>query len=445
MHAWRICLDFGTAYSKAAACPVGADGEGVLTAVRALPIAAASGEASRYLAPCAIFVAEDRVLFGGAALRSARALADQNRAALQSFKNMLGDAAALDGLSLPAPAEVDPARRLTRRHLTVAYLAWLQVQVAAAFSRETLGASWGEATLRITRPAWSLHGPEAGDWLVRRLMDEAETVAQALGQRLSAPDGVAIATLLPALESAAVVGAASRVEACIYEPIAAAALVARGPTSGGAGSGPEEFWLVLDMGAGTTDIAGLVRQGGVLREAPQARVGLARGGDAIDRILIEHALRAAGRQSVARRAVLMRELLAGVRDMKPALFRTGRASVAFDGKSYMLRRADIERDPAFQALRAEIASAWAAAAEGLARTHAPRDRRVRALLAGGGAHLAFVRDIARQSPGALQWRMEVVEAPKLLAGLSPDETDALAQLSIAIGGAILPLSAIAGA
>lgn len=439
MQTWRICLDFGTAFSKAAACP--ASDAPSFSSVRPLALGSVAQETSRYFAPCAVFVEEDRVLFGGAALASARARAEEGRAPLQSFKSMLGAVGALETLGLPAPAEVDPSRRLTRRQLTVAYLAWIQVLAATALTREHPAASWGNTVLRITRPAWSMHGPESGDWLVRRLVDEGRLVAQALGMKLLGSQGVDAASLVGALAEAETSHERSHVEACIYEPIAVAALVQNGRLTAA-----EEAWLVLDMGAGTTDIAGLVRTADGVREISGARVGLSIGGDDIDKIVLEHVLRGAGRLPVRMRTNFLRFLLTNVRDIKAELFRKGKASIAFEDRKYVVKRGDVEGDAGFTRIRTQIGEALGASLEGFVREHALQEGRLRILLAGGGSNLAFVQALASAAKPERGPRpkVQVFRPPVVLEGLGGDEEGAGIQLGVAVGGAFLALAPAEG-
>jgi hypothetical protein len=76
-EAWTLCIDFGTAFSKAAAAPAGAWSRFHPADVRPLMLSE-DEEANPFLLDSAVFVDEDRILFGRAAITRADALAHKS-------------------------------------------------------------------------------------------------------------------------------------------------------------------------------------------------------------------------------------------------------------------------------------------------------------------------------------------------------------------------------
>jgi molecular chaperone DnaK (HSP70) len=86
--AWTMCVDFGTAYSKAAAAPSGAWTRFEPGSVRPLMLAGANAS-NAFLLESAVFIDDERILFGRAAITRAEAMAHKKRVALRSFKTRL--------------------------------------------------------------------------------------------------------------------------------------------------------------------------------------------------------------------------------------------------------------------------------------------------------------------------------------------------------------------
>ena len=444
---WRICLDFGTAYSKAAAAPVVDNLRESFARLRPLAIGAIAGEDSPFMAPCVVFLEENHVLFGAAALERARARAEEGREALQSFKTILGGRGALEGLSMRPSRHIDPQGLFTRRDLTVAYLGWLQHLAARALVAEIPPRGESEIAWRYTRPAWAPVFARDAEALVARLIDEGRMIAELLGDALLARAGIDHTVLAPALAAAATATLTSKVEACVLEPVAAAAL-SMGPAD--AFTRDHSAWVVLDMGAGTTDLAAVAFTQGAAREIAQARVGLSVAGDDIDRLIMEHVVLAARHlRSIPKKTMLWRKLLTQVRDTKAQLFTTGKTTLKVDGKPVTVQRSAIEHDRHFQQIRHTIADAFATSFAAAADSDAARAAgMVHVVVAGGGAGLKFIQEIAargavRGGPDVARMRRRVVrvgEEWQRAAAVTDISEATLPQLAIALGGAVAPAS-----
>src|SRR6185295_3021560 len=107
---WTLCIDFGTAFSKAAVAPSDSWSRLEPGLIRPLMLGGEGEGANTFLLASAVFVDNDRVLFGPAAIARAAACADKKRAALKSFKTLLGVSDLDRALNTSVPASIDPYR-----------------------------------------------------------------------------------------------------------------------------------------------------------------------------------------------------------------------------------------------------------------------------------------------------------------------------------------------
>ncbi len=441
MTDWTLCIDFGTAFSKAAAAPVGAWTRFDPAAVRPLMLNGAGAAGNAFLLDSAVFVDADRVLFGRAALERAEALADKKRAALRSFKTLLSVSDLERALNTNVPATIDPHRVFQMRDLVVLYLAYLLASVDRAFVSDPMLMEGRIASQRYAAPAWR-SGDSAGmhDVIVR-LFGEAEAFRASVGKRILAPEGLALRTVSDALPKAAE-NAEPLEMGLIFEATAAAAYTSVGLEGSGS------HLIVVDMGAGTTDIAALARLGPRTIELPEARMTLKQAGDFIDRVIANRVLDSA---SWARRAdqktelwaVLMRQM----GDIKEAVFVDGRAVLRNQGRSIGLTMRDVERDADFRDFLKDLRQAYDHALA-VVRDDARARRRseVQAIAVGGGAAAPFIQDLIQRKSGS--WRPRVTPRPATPLWAHAREfggnlAPVFPQLAIAIGGALAPDSMLA--
>jgi len=439
MSDWTLCIDFGTAYSKAAVAPTGAWSRFDPASVRPLMLSA-DGQ-NTFLLDSAVFVDEDRVLFGRAALNEADAQADNKRAALRSFKTLLSVSDLDRALNTNAPATIDPHRVFQMRDLIVLYLAYLLASIERAITADPILAQGGRFSRRYAAPAWR-SGDSAGmhDVIVR-LFGEAEAFRTAVGKRLLSPDGLSLRAISEALPKAM-----ERAEALemglIFEATAAAAYTSVGLEGSGS------HMIVVDMGAGTTDIAALARLGPRTIELPEARVTLKQAGDFIDRVIANRVLESAKwakRQD--ERTELWSVLMRQMGDIKEAVMADGRATLRNQGRSITLSFRDMEKDEDFREFEKSLRQAYdhaLAVVRDDARARGRSD--VQAIAVGGGASTPFIQALIRRKMESTRPRViprpatpDWAHAREFRGNLAP----VFAQLAIAIGGALAPDSMLA--
>jgi molecular chaperone DnaK len=433
---WTLCIDFGTAYSKAAAAPSQSWTHFEPGLVRPLMLSG-EGAANAFLLESAVFVDEDRILFGPAAVARANALTDSKRTALRSFKTLLGVSDLDRALNTSVPASIDPHRLFSMGDLILLYLAYLNAAIERAVALDPTLANIGKFERRYAAPAWRT-GDSAGlHSVILRLFGQAETLQDGLAQALLSLDGIAIEQARTALAEAR---ASTRLAnmGLIFEATAAGAYTSVGLDV------EAPALIVLDMGAGTTDIAVLARVGARVEELADARVTLKQAGDYIDRVLADLAVRANPKlKTVAEQGRVWRTAMSAMHNLKESLFVEGRAGFRHDGRVTQLTMRTLEKDRDFRAFKAALERTYGRGLE-VARDYAVLHggQEIHAVAVGGGAAAPFIQQIIRSKPrraGKLRVTPrpatpDWAHAPEFGGNLAP----VFPQLAIAIGGAIAP-------
>jgi molecular chaperone DnaK (HSP70) len=442
---WTLCIDFGTAYSKAAAAPSDAWSRFEPGSIRPLMLGG-QGAGNPFLLESAVFVDDDRLLFGPAAVARAEALSESKRAALRSFKTLLGVSDLERALNTGVPASIDPPRLFSMGDLIMLYLAYFNAAIERAVAADPLLAAVRGFDRRYAAPAWRT-GDSAGlHGVVMRLFGQAEALQDALQDALGptalSSDGIAIEQAREALSTAR---ASTRLSSMglIFEATAAGAYTSVGLEA------DAPALIVLDMGAGTTDIAVLARAGARVEELADARVTMKQAGDYIDRVIANLVVAANPRiKAVADQGRLWRLAMGAMRDLKETLFIEGRAGFRHDGRVTQITMRALEKDRDFRAFKAGLEHAYNRGLE-VARDYAALHgrREIQAVAVGGGAAAPFIQQLVRAKPrnaGKLQITPrpatpDWAHAREFRGNLAP----VFPQLAIAIGGAIAPETMLA--
>ncbi|QGZ93377.1 Hsp70 family protein [Terricaulis silvestris] len=437
----RLCLDFGTAFSKASLYLGGA--LPAREAVLPLAIGAISRADHPFLTPSVMFVDEGRILIGPVALERAQRAASVNRDPILSFKTILAARDLEPALAQKIPPSVDPTSTLRQRDTLVLYLAHLDQLVRAVIKGDaTLPPSAADAARRYTSPIWRMR--DEADRTMSRLFDEAAIVSVRLGERLIAPDGVSIAQAKDALDKGEQTLGIGQLEASVFEAHAAAAAYAAFSRA------PQRFVLVVDMGAGTTDLAGFERleggDGQALSEVVRARQSCGLAGNEIDEVLVNLALAKSRPRRGLSEEQLWRSLRLSARKLKRDLFLNGKCAFEHDGKVRTLMLGELTRAPAFKAFCRAFAEICAASVRAVAeRAKLAGESKLTILLAGGGANLKFLTEVANAAGArggeGLKIEIETFGVNWYLPrGYDPFLQDAFPQVAISLGGALAHLA-----
>ncbi len=375
-------------------------------------------------------------------------LSTTTRRRLDSLKQEISQVRPEDGaaqLGRKLPTEVDPTSTLTYSDVITFYLGYL-TDLATTVIESRLATRY--VRRRFTVPWWS---PEqrrwAGDWLAKSLM-RAQLLADTFHD--SWREGIHVDVIQRAVVDAAahdrqlswLLGAES--SGGILEALAAASARLWNDKAA------REVMLVVDVGAGTTDLSlfWVVQQNGEFHRAwPVKPCGTAirQAGDTLDGLLVAELLRKAGlgADTTLQKRVSDSLYRGSVRRLKETLFETGTITenlvsdhtVTLSRDEFMnsegIKRFEDRIAEEIQKLLKAVHVTWGTAA---------KDRGITLVLTGGGCRLPMIRGLKDK-----QWRLG---DRGVKCRLAPDVPDGVAEgfsaefireypkLAVAMGGAL---------
>lgn len=434
----RVCLDFGTSFSKASVyLGAHASGEACLAPLR---LGEVSGAGHAYFTPTAVYLDQGRLFCGPKALMRAEAGVRAKRDPILSFKMVLSARDIEGTLALKLGPTVDPSRTLTYRDAMTLYLAYLDRLIRTAILVDKhLPNSLTEAPVRLASPFWQHE--YAANQTLRRLFHEAENVSARLGDNLILPEGVSVDEVCLALRDAAQPAGPSRFAGVVMEVESVAAAYANFAKP------KTDRLLVMDIGAGTTDIAGFkLHSNGAtnaLTEIKAARACCSLAGDEVDTAVVDLMLRKSGVSSAEAKARVWRALRLSARELKRDLIETGKCWLKVDGRKIALQREALMKDPAFKDFCRSLAQSLAKSMEAALADASGKSNRITVCIAGGGAHLpiadAIVTQAAKRCKGHVKVFIERFDyglARHRIAAWHEGFDKTFSQIVIALGGAI---------
>ena len=432
----HLCLDFGTAMSKAFAWDKNSDDPMPLR----IGHAAGAPASSPYVLDSTIFISRDgRVFFGQEAVNRAAAVDSEHHQAFQSIKDIL-TVGPISDLRESVSSPYNPGGHpVSRREVVTLYLAFLTDSALLAL-REDYREGGRNIPRNYTKPVFD---PERDEWATE-ILTECATVGQALADRFSGQwdGGIPLDDLRKVIAEPNMAQEHLVVERSILpEPVAAFAGRIRNVE-------PERhrrrLMMVIDAGAGTTDFAMFARvehedQMSLFRiRNSVATVRIA--GNDVDSALMDYLLRQAGvTESDPRLGAIRADLQRDIRLLKEELFRKGsvtrqlvndrRAEARlddFEACSAMVRLRDAMQE-AFNKVLSRVDSSWLSF----------RDLEV--FFTGGGASLGMVTRLARNQPvrigNSVVTPIPVTQPPPWLEDECEDVVGFYPQLAVCIGGA----------
>jgi hypothetical protein len=439
---WTIGVDFGTAYSKAAAVLTPA-GEAERRIVP-LHIGAVAQGARSLIVPSALFLTGEAIHFGPRAAAARGQCGDAQREMLHSFKTVLAANDFQAVLDMNPPRRVDPDGSFTWRGLLVLYLAYLLELIDQARPAEVgdfLGPH-STARLRYSRPAWLPAQSAAAHAAMVELFAVAGAVKKQIGAVMLEARGLSYVNAKECLQRAAPAAEERpNVEGGLYEASAVAACQFVNPDT-------PDLIVVADVGAGTSDFAGFMRSAPIngapssgFREIEASRRTITTAGDAFDAALLTVLMdKAKGLNTAPQKATFWRNLQFAVRDLKEALCRNGRIEVKSKGVSASCTLAELQKHPDYKSAAAEIAQSFTSVLNDMARiAKAEKAGALGVVLAGGGARFPAVTAMAGQSRRVSGLAINVLPiAPAWISDLdSSDEFAAVfAQMCVCFGAAL---------
>jgi len=430
-----VCLDFGTAMSKAFAI------EGF-----SKPIELALGQragATGYPVDSSLFISDEGMLyFGPQAVQLGNDAVALGRSRFDSLKSRLSMGQQVDINRAPIKKEINPieATPVTEGELITLYLGYLTD--LACTELEAQGHS-RYCARRFARPCWSDDRNKWAEPLLRRMLAQAQILADTFhgawqdGIPLAvAKEAVAQLRTLPSLPDFLVAHEG------IPEPVAAAASLML------IDDDQRDLFMVVDVGAGTTDFGLFLLQNNPDQDVCKVRIlpntikVLEQAGNRVDDMLKFYILEHEGiDKSSPEGEHNLGHLQSTIRVYKEALFRDGQVDVPLANRSRakvdLQAFLDSGRVRAFsQQLRDEMMEVLNAAGEGY--LDLMNEGCLRVVLTGGGADLPMVQNLA---VGVVEVRGRRIECkpmphvPEWINESYPQFAPKYPQLAVAIGGA----------
>ena len=432
----HLCLDFGTAMSKACAW----DKESDTPMPLRIGLAAGEPASSPYAINSAVFISRDGLaLVGQAAVNSAAAADPEHHQAFQSIKDILTVGSMTD-LRDPVPALFNPNERsVSLKEIVALYLAFLTDSALLALQED-----YGEGSRNVPRSYTKPVFDSSRDGWATKILTECAAAGQVLADRFSGrwSDGIPLDALRAVVAQADAAEQRSVAEGLILpEPVAAFASRVRNVFPEGYA---RHLMMVIDVGAGTTDFAMFAR---VDREGERnlfrikdSVTTIRIAGNAVDDALVDYLMSQAGvTDGHSRRRAIIADLKRDIRLIKEELFtkrtvtrplindmKTEATLEGFEDCQAMIRLRD-RMEEKFREVLSAIDSSWLSFP------------RLEVFLTGGGASLNMVTRLAAERPVVVGERtvtpVRVAQPPPWLEEECEDVVDFYPQLAVCIGGA----------
>lgn len=429
-----VCIDFGTSFSKAYA----SEGDDPDVAPELIDIALspeAEGSA-RYLLPSELLIHRDEIHFGLSARKTFDDIAAEQDQLIDNPKQYMTlskDVSNLEKRMLPESK--DPARLFAERDALVLYLSHLVRMVDRSLAASGLPQS---LSMRYTHPAWKKDIAEQNTVAMRRIVAEATALARCYHSDFESKLDVRRASKLLVAARQASDDALPFI--LLIEPVAEATAAGAGALMEAQPTGRQHF-VILDIGAGTTDVAGCICVKGSGERARVWEIQSARdaknlAGNAMDNALQKFILE---RSSLAKGSTeysqAERALRRTIRAEKETLFSTGEVLVELVTDELVdVSLEDFRSDPMVDRIFSSIRDMVAKAAFAIRESNA----KVYLVPTGGGAGLPLIGELIAEPllDGNQRVKLELsVAMPEQLRDAYPEIEPYYPQLAVAIGGA----------
>lgn len=432
-----LCIDFGTALSKAAAT----NGSGYRPILLPLGQFAEDPRASnRYVAQSSLFVDRERTVhFGHEAVSHWARQPTYAISRLDSMKRWFSGGRIFDLDEKPVGERyLPPGCELTKGEALTLVLAYITDLAGKALNSAHLQR---HTKRRFTRPVWGGGRDAWCDQHMCRYLGQAQLVADSFSGRWTG--GIALE------EARELIGLAraERVPDWLVQPKGVPEPIAAGHCRVERDYEHRYLALVVDVGAGTTDLAVFAgTQGdasvGLTIATPQGITkSVTMAGDYLDDILREEVLSSVPES--ARSEVIERQAEGYAREWKEALFTDGQVQPTFAGgvvASPVKKEEFLELPKVKEFARTireevqEVLQSVRALAQQMERAYEHPLREITILASGGGASLPMIKDLARQRVFGLPMR-DAGPAPGWFAQNHRDEVSVFHQMAVALGGA----------
>lgn len=436
----RLCLDFGTAMSKATLVEDNDDADSEEIHVLRLGVPGEQEEISEVMLISSVYIdTEGRLWFGKAAVdRSMVEGGDGSRPRLDNIKRRLSE----DGWDEQVGARLNPTElSVTYGDMVLAYLMFMTWAVNS--SLEEMGYPWN-LPRRFAMPC--LPGEKGRETVhrLKRVVGEAQVLADTFYSTLK--NGIALEDFLTAV---AELRGEPREYGYVAEDITEPLGVAGSMMSWKAFV--DTLILVVDVGAGTSDLS-LYRihfdpktKQNVAREIEESSRGLTEAGNYLDRMLIELIIKKSGIKSDDPMWINVRGALElQIRDLKESLFNDEFVFVSLmNGTEVDIELSEFLELDAVARFGANLRETMVDILESVDKSWinwilAHPSRRLVVALTGGGAELPMVKALAEESIRVNGQSIPVARAlafPKWLRELDENLEADYPRVAVSLGGA----------
>lgn len=444
-----VCVDFGTAKSKAFAVRLTEDSDSADSFDgHELNIGKLDNDPDRavYTVASSVWISNDGLMYAGSdALVHGTGAHDRER--LDSIKQQLIQTNHQRTLNRLLPVSVNPTPvKLTYADAMCFYLAYLSDLIGRALENAKLPRY---TRRRFTIPAWSDAQRKWANDELKRLLKRAQILADTFKSRWAT--GIPVAEVKWAVEEASKHDEALKYlldpvmdsfEFGISEPMAAGSGRIRIDKS------TRNLILVVDVGAGTTDF-GLFMVNHELRKAfpvepRSAAVKMA--GDYIDSLLVEHIFsKLDGYPDPQSRELIASDLRrTGLRQKKEELFAKGKLDIRLvTGLPVTLDLKEFLATPGVHTFAEHIETQLREFLGRVDSSFATIAEQPTMLLTGGGAGIPFIQTLLEK-----QWVIagknvkfkRALQIPEAIAEYNADFRREYPQLAVAMGGAMRPIN-----
>ena len=429
-----LCLDFGTSFSKASACKTLAFND--VPELINIAFGEDDNDSARFFLPSELFIHDDRIYFGMAVRKKFEIVeADQDRLIDSPKQYMTLGTEVADLHQKPLRPEQDASQSLSQRDALVLYLSHLNHLSERSLQSEE---SPADVKRRYAHPGWDDASTDANSKAMARIMAESIMLSKCFSREFEESMPLAMAEDI-ARRAREADGDDLPFE-LLVEPVLEA-------TAAGAGAlmatreQHRQPYVILDIGAGTTDVAGCLCVNNPnndyvrVAEVTGARKAIRRAGNNIDSILLNEILE---RSSLARGTMEYNQVSRGlrkmIRDYKETLFNEGVLLAELtSGEIVEIELTDFLGLGSVRKLFDEIKMIVTDAAFVVVGDDGP----VHLVATGGGATLPIVQDLVSQpiEKNGDRLKLQLRESmPDDLRDAYPGLGNVYPQLAVSVGG-----------
>lgn len=430
-----LCIDFGTSFSKAFACSNSKDD---LPNVIDLAIGEEGGNTNPLLIPSEMIVDEDVIYFGSAARKFFDESESSPERLIDSIKQYMTLGADVRNLAkIRVDPTKDPHQKFFQRDILLLYLAYLTFLTEKALQRKGHSEN---IRRRFAHPAWKDEIRHINEEEMKVMMAEAIVLARSLKERLLQPLPISVARR--ALDDVKALQSEKLPHSLIAEPI-------REATAAGAGAllgtpdNRREAYIIIDIGAGTTDVAGCYCVNNPQWERPRvfevtsAAAAAKSAGNVLDSALVKIIL---GKLHLTSESAEYHAtqvlLLRNKRINKERLFETG--TVVVDTPTGEIVEVKLQEFLKYDPVQ-RFANEVKRLVENAANAITGNADKIVLIATGGGARLPIIEEIANSGTTINGRHIAFTlrePAPVGMAQKYPDLVDPYPQIAVAVGGAL---------